>query len=216
MARPIQADAEKTRQRILDAAHRLFSENGMGKTSMREIAKASEVSLATLHHYFGNKEGLHRAASDMMYERLGALFESVGPRLARAENLAGLLEETVTGAFRFVVEHQLEARFMMRHVVDTGEIETTKRESFLVPFLDKMSAVTAELAHIPRDVARLNLLSLNHLIVRFALTSPSELVVVMGLDPSQEGAPQSQKEAVRRVEKHLVQLAHAMFHVRES
>ena len=214
MARPIQADAEKTRQRILDAAHRLFSEHGMGHTSMRQIAKASDVSLATLHHYFGNKEGLHRAASDMMYERLGSLIDSVGPRLVHADNLSTLLAEAVAGAFRFVVEHQLEARFMMRHVVDTGEIETTKRESFLLPFLEQMSDVTAELAQIPRATARLNLLSLNHLIVRFALTSPRELVMVMGLETSSDADSQEHEKALKRVEEHLVQVAHAMFQVR--
>ena len=77
MARPIQADAAATRERILHAASDLFSDRGLARTTTREIAKASEVSLATVHHYFGGKADLYRACIGNMYAGLEALTDEL-------------------------------------------------------------------------------------------------------------------------------------------
>ncbi len=49
-----------TRERILDAAERLFMENGYEATSMRTITGAAEVNLAAVNYHFGSKEALLR------------------------------------------------------------------------------------------------------------------------------------------------------------
>jgi len=49
--------ARPVRQRLLDAAERLFAEHGWG-VSIRTIAAAAEVSLAALNYHFGPKENL--------------------------------------------------------------------------------------------------------------------------------------------------------------
>jgi TetR/AcrR family transcriptional regulator, regulator of cefoperazone and chloramphenicol sensitivity len=54
--------AESARQRILGVALRLFAENGFKKTSVREIAKQSHANIASISYYFGDKEGLYKAA----------------------------------------------------------------------------------------------------------------------------------------------------------
>ena len=46
---------------ILDHALALMSERGAQTMSMRELAKACEVNVATLYHYFGSKAELLRA-----------------------------------------------------------------------------------------------------------------------------------------------------------
>ena len=48
MARPVGADAEVTRQRVLEAASVLFAHKGEGQTSMRQIAGEAGVSLGTV------------------------------------------------------------------------------------------------------------------------------------------------------------------------
>jgi AcrR family transcriptional regulator len=50
------------RDRILVAARELFARNGIGNTSIRSIAAASDVDPALVHHYFGTKEQLFAAA----------------------------------------------------------------------------------------------------------------------------------------------------------
>ncbi|HYO04798.1 MAG TPA: TetR family transcriptional regulator [Mycobacterium sp.] len=51
-----------TRGRILVNARELFARNGIGNTSIRAIAVASDVDPALVHHYFGTKEQLFAAA----------------------------------------------------------------------------------------------------------------------------------------------------------
>jgi len=56
------AGSSNTRERILNSARELFARNGIGKTSIRAVAKAAGVDSALVHHYFGTKERLFAAA----------------------------------------------------------------------------------------------------------------------------------------------------------
>jgi AcrR family transcriptional regulator len=47
-----------TRQNILAAATRLFSQRGFANVSVREICEVAGVAPPTIYHYFGNKERL--------------------------------------------------------------------------------------------------------------------------------------------------------------
>jgi AcrR family transcriptional regulator len=47
-----------TRERILDAAEKLFSEHGFTATSVRAITAEAEVNLAALNYHFGTKDTL--------------------------------------------------------------------------------------------------------------------------------------------------------------
>lgn len=50
-----------TKQRILDAAERLFGEEGFDGTSMRAVTAAAEVNLAAVNYHFGSKAALLEA-----------------------------------------------------------------------------------------------------------------------------------------------------------
>lgn len=54
--------ASNTREDILASARKLFSVNGIDKTSMRSIAADAGVDPALIHHYFGTKVDLFRQA----------------------------------------------------------------------------------------------------------------------------------------------------------
>ena len=47
-----------TKLRILDAAERLFGENGYAATSLRHIIAEAHVNLAAIHYHFGSKQDL--------------------------------------------------------------------------------------------------------------------------------------------------------------
>lgn len=49
---------EERRAEILDAAVRLFSENGYYVTTIQQIAKASGVSIGLIYQYFGDKDDI--------------------------------------------------------------------------------------------------------------------------------------------------------------
>ena len=63
--RPGQPD---TRGAILVAARRLFAAHGLKGASVRRIAAEAGVDPALVHHYFGTKDGLFRAALEIPIE----------------------------------------------------------------------------------------------------------------------------------------------------
>ncbi len=58
------------RARIRDAAIRLFTERGMEKTSILDIAKEAGVSGGLIRHHFGSKDGLREACDTYVYDEL--------------------------------------------------------------------------------------------------------------------------------------------------
>ena len=61
MARPKNADGQRTRQLILDAALDLFAEKGYFGTSLRDVATAVGVRESALYNYFASKDALFDA-----------------------------------------------------------------------------------------------------------------------------------------------------------
>jgi AcrR family transcriptional regulator len=47
-----------SRDRLLDAAERLFGENGIRATSIRDLTQEAQVNLAAVNYHFGSKEKL--------------------------------------------------------------------------------------------------------------------------------------------------------------
>ena len=64
MARPRNADGQRTRQAILDAALDLFAANGYFGTSLRDVATVVGVRESALYNYFAGKEALFDALLD--------------------------------------------------------------------------------------------------------------------------------------------------------
>ncbi|MFJ1996388.1 TetR/AcrR family transcriptional regulator [Streptomyces asiaticus] len=50
-----------TRERLLDAAERLFGEQGFAATSLRAVTVEADANVAAVNYHFGSKEGLLRA-----------------------------------------------------------------------------------------------------------------------------------------------------------
>jgi AcrR family transcriptional regulator len=51
-------EGSEARNRILDAAEKLFADQGFEAVSLRQITTQAEVNLAAVNYYFGSKEGL--------------------------------------------------------------------------------------------------------------------------------------------------------------
>jgi|SRR5579859_1596024 len=83
--------ADQTRARILDAAVREFSENGLAGARTEQIAEAAGVNKALLYYYFKGKDALYAAALDSIAEGVRAASlavldaeASAGERFVRA------------------------------------------------------------------------------------------------------------------------------------
>ena len=55
--------ARDTKDRLLDAAERLFEARGFEGTSLRKVTAEAGVNLAAVHYHFGSKEALLRATA---------------------------------------------------------------------------------------------------------------------------------------------------------
>jgi AcrR family transcriptional regulator len=151
MARPINADAEATRRRILASARLLFSERGIDGASVREIARGADVSLAMVHHYFGSKDDLYAACVAAMDAELDELQRSLAAELAQGGAVPQLLERAMRLGFRYGRAHQIETRLLMRHVATEGELPEGRREGRQAPFLAESSTLIG--AALGRDPA---------------------------------------------------------------
>lgn len=76
LGRPTDADANETRQRILESARRLFAERGYDGTSNRALADAVGLTTGALYHYFDRKLDLYvavyEATQSHVYDHLEA------------------------------------------------------------------------------------------------------------------------------------------------
>lgn len=81
---PRQQRAAETRQRILDAAARVFAEYGYAAGTTNRIAAAADLSIGSLYQYFPNKDAILSALTDAHVD--------AGAALLRERAAAGLPE----------------------------------------------------------------------------------------------------------------------------
>jgi AcrR family transcriptional regulator len=107
VARPRNADGQRTRQAILDAALALFAERGFFGTSLRDVAGAVGVRESALYNYFPGKDALFDAlldaASAEKVEHLSALLRA--PALDGRNVLEQIAVSTLD---RFVESRQMQ------------------------------------------------------------------------------------------------------------
>src|SRR4051794_3439176 len=79
-------DADRSRERILDAAEALFAERGFDGVSLSEIGAAAGLSRATPSYFFGAKEQLYAAVVQRVFAaRQAATAQAVEPLVAWSE-----------------------------------------------------------------------------------------------------------------------------------
>ncbi len=107
---------DETRQRLLDAAERLFAENGFDQTSVREITAEAGVNVAAINYHFGGKDNLYR---EVFHRRLANLREQRISKLARLlESSEGSVSlddviATFTTTFLEPLMHHSEGRLLI-------------------------------------------------------------------------------------------------------
>ena len=92
----------EARQRILDAAHKLFYTGGLNAVSMDCVASAAGMKKANLFHYYPTKESLELAVLDhaatSMNERIARVarhsYDPVGAIQRIFEEAAGLMRQS--------------------------------------------------------------------------------------------------------------------------
>ena len=156
------------------------------------------VSLATVHHYFGTKDGLYEASVEAMYEELQGHLAALDLSALPADDIDAALRALMERAFAFAREHRGALRLLMRTVIDQGELTEPLRERYQRPTLGRAAEVLSGLTGASSVQARLAIQSLIHVVLRYALSTDRELEMITG----EEG--DASREAI---ERHLVRLA---------
>ena len=108
----------ETRTAILDTAERLFSENGVEGTSVRDITRAAGVNLGAINYHFGTKDALVMA---VFVRRLEPLNKERIRGLDQLEERAGSgpldLEEVLSAFFSPIIQEEHEGDFSIIHIL---------------------------------------------------------------------------------------------------
>ena len=138
MGRPrAAAHAVPTTERILNAAERIFSENGYAGARLADIAAEADIRRPSLLYHFESKEVLYEAMVHRLFNRL-------------MEALAGLLDPDaefeqqiiqIGLAFRqFAEDNTAFGRIVLRDIVDHRDPVPELLASGVVPVLDVVCA----------------------------------------------------------------------------
>ena len=95
------AQAAETRQRLDDAAVRMFSDRDYDNVGVAELVQEADVAHGLLFHYFGNKRGIYLEAMRVTAEALIREFVSV-----RATTPAGQIRESLKAHLRYLSRHR--------------------------------------------------------------------------------------------------------------
>jgi AcrR family transcriptional regulator len=129
-ARPVVSDEEGTRDRILHTAERLFAKRGFNGVSMRELAAAAQVNIASIGYHFESKEGLlaavyRRHCEPMIEERLRRLAAAL--RLRGKARLSAIIEAFIRPALQQVEVEEGETFIRLRAVLSGENSELLER-----------------------------------------------------------------------------------------
>ena len=127
-----QLATEATKERILAAAEKLFSEQGLDGVSVREIAAAAKLDVAMINYHFGSKLGLYRAVfhrriDQLTEQRLGGLDEVLARFQGRAPELRDVVHALIAPNILLRSNAELGgvpfARLIVREMTDPNERE---------------------------------------------------------------------------------------------
>ncbi|MEO8138290.1 MAG: TetR/AcrR family transcriptional regulator [Gemmatimonadota bacterium] len=176
-------NAARTREAILDAAERLFSEHGYDATSLTDVGAAAGVSRGTPGYFFGSKEQLYRDVLERCLERVRAAVRSGRERaLASQEPPAVVLAGAVGEYFDFISANPDFVRLLEREALDGG-----KQIATLPPHLEAaqeaLGAIVTELALDPADQAEARQLMVSMLALSwFHVVHASTVLRALGVD----------------------------------
>jgi AcrR family transcriptional regulator len=110
------AAAHETRERILDAAQKLFAEKGLDATSVRDITTEAGCNVAAVNYHFGGKENLYIEAFRAMLGPLRDQRMAVMDELMERDPVPTLEEYLASFAEGFLeplVDESLGRQFML-------------------------------------------------------------------------------------------------------
>jgi AcrR family transcriptional regulator len=106
---PLTHRGRETRQRVLEAAERVFGEVGFHDASIARIVQEAGVAQGTFYLYFPSKRDVFVAVVDYL---AGELRKEIQPAIAGLQSREAVEREGFRAFFRFVAKHPLSYRIV--------------------------------------------------------------------------------------------------------
>jgi AcrR family transcriptional regulator len=178
-AKPLRADAERNRRKLLDAAAELFARKGLG-VGLDEIARCAGVGVGTAYRRFPDKEQLITALFDDRLEQIASLAERCA---AREDAYAGLVEFIEGNVELQSTDQGLKELILgSPHAIDRVRIARGRIE----PAVESLVSRAQAAGQIRADVAHTDLA-----LVQFMLTAISDI--------ARDADPEAWRRALRLV-----------------
>lgn len=97
-----------TRQRLLDSAAVLFSENGYANTSVAKICESAGANIAAVNYHFRSKESLYRSVLQYTFDQAEKLFPL---RIDNEESAEGKLYQVVVALLKRILCKETTGNF---------------------------------------------------------------------------------------------------------
>lgn len=196
---------DATRERLLDAAEKLFAKNGYDSVGVREITSAAGSNLAAVNYHFGSKENLYmevfherwRARAQMILQPLTELGQqqNITPTQVVETMARCFLEGPLTAD-----ERLRHAQLIARELATPGKAFQLLAEGVLKPTLiHGASLLRRALPHpMPKERLRLIILSIFAQVIYFNFARP-----VVSLVAERE----YDAEFIEQIIKHITEFA---------
>jgi len=177
------AQAEKTRQSVLDTARNLFLEHGFDATSLQLIADTMGVTKANVYYYFRTKiailEALLAPTVEALTERLDTA-EGIADRKKRVDYLITTWVDQVVLAYRTLAPMSRHDPIVRRHEQISRDLDALGERGLRLMFgpdptsdeqaaywlISDLGVVNRRLHHLSDDELRATLVRLCRRVVR--------------------------------------------------
>lgn len=126
------------RDQILEAANQCFTQLGIQRTSVQDVARMANVSRGTVYRYFEDRTVLIEAAIEFGAQKF---YELVAASMAKKSTLAEKIGAMAETHATILLDHRTRNRLMaddaelMRHMISDGDSAVRRTTAFLVPYV---------------------------------------------------------------------------------
>jgi AcrR family transcriptional regulator len=134
------------RDRILQAAGRIFAEKGFRGSTVREICDAAGVNIASVNYYFGDKKSLYEETL-LLAREMGAQ-QYPTPDFSSFESPEDRLRCMILLLLNRLVGNHSEpwpVKILMKEILEPSEAVRPLIDGYIEPFLDAVFTTVAQL-----------------------------------------------------------------------
>ena len=132
---------QQTRQRIFDAARKLFAERGFDAVTVADIARLADVSEVTVFNYFPNKEDLFFGGMTFFEEQL---LEAVRTRPRGESALKALRRRLLDSVDGLRTRERIEAVLKAAGAMSSSPALLTRERDIVDRYTRRLAALLAE------------------------------------------------------------------------